>query len=93
LIAAMQVLYRLRELLPEPDGMVARIEFDGEPVPSSGDAPQIAGRYYGESYFAVAAGRFNKIMALADLEVEWNDESGLPPSRLLVRWQGNANRR
>jgi hypothetical protein len=93
LIATMQVLYRLREFQQGSDGVVARIEFDGEPVPSSGDAPQIEGRYYGESFFAVTAGRYNKIMALADLEVEWNDASGLPPSRLVVRWQGDAVRR
>ncbi len=92
LVAAVQVFYRLREFRQGPDGLVARIEFDGEPVPSTGDEPQIQGRYYGESYFAVTAGRYNKIMALADLEVEWNDASGLPPSRLLVRWQGDAVR-
>jgi hypothetical protein len=93
LIATMQVSYRLRELRRESEGVVARIEFDGEPVPSSGDAPQIGGRYYGESYFSVTAGRYDKIMALADIELEWNDASGLPPSRLMVRWQGDAVRR
>ncbi len=93
LTATMQVMYRLRELQQESDGVVARIEFDGEPLASSGDARQIEGRYYGESYFAVTAGRYNKVMALADLEVEWSDASGLPPSRLMVRWQGDAVRR
>jgi len=93
LIATVQVLYRLREFQQTPEGVVARIEFDGEPVPSTGDAPQVAGRYYGESFFAVDAGRYDKVMALADLEIEWSDASGLPPSRLMVRWQGNAIRR
>ncbi len=93
LIATVQVSYRLREFQSTPEGVIARIEFDGEPIPSAGDAPQVAGRYYGESFFAVGAGRYDKIMALADLEVEWNDASGLPPRRLIVRWQGNAIRR
>jgi len=87
------VRYRLREFQQGPEGMVARIEFDGEPLPASGGAHQTTGQYYGESYFSVSAGRYDKVMALADLEVEWHDPSGLPPGRWLVRWRGDVVRR
>jgi len=93
LTVIMQVRYRLRELERGPEGLVARIEFDGEPVPATGDAPETTGEYYGESYFSVSAGRYDKIMALANLEVEWHDPSGLPPGRWLVRWRGDVVRR
>jgi hypothetical protein len=93
LIVPVQVRYRLREFQEGPDGLVARIEFDGEPVPASDDAPKATGQYYGESYFSVTAGRYNRIMALANLEVEWHDPSGLPPGRWTVRWRGDVVRR
>ena len=93
LIVPVRVRYRLREFQEGPDGLVARIEFDGEPVPASDDAPKTTGQYYGESYFSVSAGRYNRMMALANLEVEWHDPSGLPPGRWTVRWRGDVVRR
>lgn len=93
LIVPVQVRYRLREFQEGSDGLVARIEFDGEPVPASGEAPKTTGQYYGESYFSVGAGRYNRIMALANLEVEWHDPSGLPPGHWIVRWRGDVVRR
>lgn len=93
LIVVVQVRYWLREFQQGPEGIVARIEFDGEPLHASDDAPKTTGQYYGESYFSVSAGRYDKVMALANLEVEWHDPSGLPPGRWLVRWRGDFVRR
>ena len=85
-MAPVQVTYRLRELSREPYGWIARIEFDGEPLPS--DSLKATGRYFGEAVFDAAAGRFDDVMALAELEVEWPlDPNGLPPSRSFVTWQ------
>jgi hypothetical protein len=92
LIATVQVTYRLREFREGIDGLIARIEFDGEPVPSGAEDAAITGRYFGESYFAVTQGRYNQVMARANLEVEWKDASGLPPSRSMVKWQGQITK-
>jgi hypothetical protein len=93
LVATVQVTYRLREFREAVGGPIARIEFDGEPVQSSAENATITGRYFGESYFAVTQGHYNRVMALANLEVEWKDTSGLPPSRSMVKWQGQITRR
>lgn len=93
LIATVEVTYRLREFQEAADGPIARIEFDGEPVQSSAESSAITGRYFGESYFAVTQGRYDRVMALANLEVEWKDASGLPPSRSIVEWQAQITRR
>jgi len=87
-VAAVQVTYRLREIQTGPDGTYARIEFDGEPVSGGGDADvQVSGRYFGESVFAVDRGRYERLMAIANFEIEWEDTSGLPPSRSFIDWE------
>lgn len=93
LTVVIRVTYRLREIQVEPEGLVARIEFDGEPVHSSAAGARVLGRYFGDSRFAVNEGRYERMMALAKLEIEWEDTSGLPPSRSLVEWQGQFARR
>lgn len=92
LVATVQLGFRLREFQQGADGPIARIEFDGEPLAADTDGPKITGRYYGESYFSVERGRYDRIMARADLEVEWKDTSGLPPSRLIVQWEAQKVR-
>ena len=90
-LAPVDVTYRLRQVRREPEGLMARIEFDGAPATEEGlDA---SGRYFGEAIFAVEAGRFEELMALAEIEVAWpQSESGLPPSRSLSQWQGQITR-
>ena len=90
-LAPIGVTYRLRELVQDPSGLVARIEFDGAPV---ADAESVtSGRYFGEALFDVIAGHFVEIMAIAEAEAEWpEDPNGLPPSRSRVEWQGRASR-
>lgn len=90
-LTLLRVTYRLRELIVEPDGLYARIEFDGAPVPVEGfDAD---GRYFGEAMFDVTAGRFDDVVALASIEVEWPpNPEGLPPSHSLTEWRGSVTR-
>lgn len=88
-----RVGYRLQSLEDEPDGLRARIEFDGQPLNLDDEAVEISGSYFGESLFAVGPGRYERVMALANLEIAWPvDESGLPPSRSIVEWRAELNR-
>lgn len=88
-----RVNYRLRALEDEPDGLRARIEFDGQPLTMGDRAVEVSGSYFGESLFAVGTGRYERVMAVADLEIAWPvDESGLPPSRSIVEWRAELNR-
>jgi hypothetical protein len=91
--ATVRVTFRLRELRQEPEGVYARIEFDGEPIRTSDSDIEIQGRYFGDSVFDVTRGRYDRMLALANLEVEWEDKSGLPPSRTLIEWQAQVARR
>ncbi len=90
---SVRVTHRLRELRSEAGGLKARIEFDGDAVSSGAGEPEVSGRYYGESVFAVAEGRYERVLALANLEVRWSETGGLPPSRTLLEWRGEATRR
>jgi hypothetical protein len=92
-VVPVRVAFRLRELNQGRDGMYARIEYDGEPVDSVGSATRMYGRYFGDSVFDVTHGRYDRMLAVAKLEVEWDDKSGLPPSRTLVEWQAQVIRR
>lgn len=92
-LVVMQVTYRLAELTVEIDGLKAHIEFDGEPVSITDDAGEVTGKYFGESVFSVNGGRYEQVMAIANLEVKWKDSSGLPPSRTVVEWRGQLTRR
>ncbi len=93
-LARIRVTYRLRDLEPGPEGMtVARIEFDGEPLPDPSSAARAYGRYFGESRFTVELGRYEMLMAIANLEIEWEDSSGLPPSRSIIEWEARVARR
>lgn len=88
-----RVKHYLRALEDEPDGLRARIEFDGEPVAPDSQIVEVSGAYFGESVFAVGPGRYERVMALANLEISWPmDESGLPPSRSIVEWRAELNR-
>ena len=90
-MAPVDVTYRLRQLRREPEGVIARIEFDGAPAETEDLAA--SGRYFGECMFAVDAGRFEELTALAEIEVEWPQaESGLPPSRSVAQWEGQITR-
>ncbi len=89
---AVHVAYRLRELRDEPGGLKARIEFDGEAFSSGTKDEAVSGRYFGESIFAVNEGRYEQLMALANLELNWKDTSGLPPNHSLVEWQAQVVR-
>ncbi|NIR45659.1 MAG: hypothetical protein GWN99_14765 [Gemmatimonadetes bacterium] len=91
--ALVQVTYRLAEVSREPDGVRARIEFDGEPVGVSIGVRTVSGEYFGESVFSVSGGYYEEMMALANLEVNWEDTSGLPPSRTVIEWRGQLIRR
>jgi hypothetical protein len=90
---AVRVTSRLREIRTEADGSKARIEFDGEAVSGAAGDVGASGRYYGESVFDIAGGRYDHLLALAELEVRWDGTGGLPPSRTLVEWRGEVNRR
>ena len=91
---AVRVTYRLRDLEPGPEGTtIARIEFDGEPVQDPASATKAYGRYFGESRFSVEKGRYDMVMVIANLEIEWEDTSGLPPSRSIVEWRAQVARR
>jgi hypothetical protein len=92
-LVVMRVTYRLAELTVEIDGLKAHIEFDGEPVSITDDAGEVTGKYFGESVFSVNGGRYEQVMAIANLEVKWTDSSGLPPSRTVVEWRGQLIRR
>jgi hypothetical protein len=93
-LTLVEVTYRLRDLEPGPEGAtVARIEFDGEPVQDPESATIPYGRYFGESRFSVERGRYDSLMAIAKLEIEWEDTSGLPPSRSIVEWGATVARR
>ncbi len=86
------VTYRLREIRDEPGGLKVRIEFDGEPFGSGTEDATASGRYFGESIFAVNEGRYEQVMALANLELNWKDTSGLPPNHSVIEWQTQVNR-
>ena len=88
-----EVSYRLTGLDMEPDGLKAHIEFDGEPVSISDDSGEVTGKYFGESVFSVSGGRYEQVLAIANLEVKWKDSSGLPPSRTVLEWRGELIRR
>ena len=90
---AVRVTSRLREIRSEADGPEVRIEYDGEAVSGGAGSAGVSGRYYGESLFAVAGGRYEHLLALAELEVRWAGTGGIPPSRTLVEWRGEVNRR
>jgi hypothetical protein len=91
-LALVRVSYSVREFVLGPGGPRVRIEFDGEPLNREGEAAEFSGRYYGESLFAVWQGRYERLMARAELEAKWADSSGLPPSRSVVDWQAEFNR-
>jgi hypothetical protein len=91
LVTPIQVTYRIRSIEREADGLYARIEFDGEPV-AGASGPRVKGNYFGESVFAVNSGRYERLMALANLEIPWEDSTGLPPSRILIEWRGEFTR-
>jgi hypothetical protein len=84
---AVHVNFRLRAFQSETGEAVARIEFDGEPVHGSLPDAKVAGRYYGETFFAVERGRYKQGLALANFEIEWENSGGLPPSRSIIEWQ------
>jgi len=86
------VVYHLARLENEAGRLVARIEFDGDAVGGTAGFAEVAGRYYGESVFAVDEGRYDRVMALAKLEVGWSDTSGLPPNHSVFEWQTELNR-
>jgi hypothetical protein len=86
------VVYRLARIDDEAGRLIARIEFDGDAVAGAAGAAEVAGRYYGESVFAVEEGRYDRVMALAKLEVRWSDSSGLPPNHSVYEWQTELNR-
>jgi len=92
--AVIQVTYRLRAIRPEADGPVAHIEFDGEVVGGGegGGEDGFSGRYFGEGFFSLERKSYDRVMALANLVLEWNDPSGLPPARLTVDWQAAMER-
>jgi hypothetical protein len=93
-LTAFRVTFRLRDLLPGSEGTtIARIEFDGEPVQDPTSATKAYGRYFGESRFSVEEGRYDMVMVIANLEVEWEDTSGLPPSRSIIEWRAQVARR
>ncbi len=87
-----QVTYRLREVRDGPDGSRVRIEFDGEPIGAATEDVTVSGRYFGESIFAVNEGRYEQLLALANLELGWKDTSGLPPNHSVIEWQARVNR-
>lgn len=92
-LTPIHVNYRLRELREEADGIIAHIEFDGEPVDEEeSDEAALRGRYFGESLFSPRDGRYEQVMAVANLELDWNDPTGLPPARLVVEWQAVMDR-
>jgi hypothetical protein len=87
-VVTMSVTYRLAELSGDPGGLRARIEFDGAPTGITDGSGEISGKYFGESVFSLGRGRYEQVMAIADLEVVWNDTGGLPPARTVVEWRG-----
>jgi hypothetical protein len=91
-LTPLRITYRLRAIERELGGWFARIEFDGEPIHGASGA-DVTGRYFGESVFAVNKGRYERAMALANLEMAWEDTTGLPPSRSLIEWRGEFSRR
>ncbi len=91
LVTPIQVTYHVRSIEQEADGLRARIEFDGKPVPM-GSGAAADGSYFGESVFDVDRGRYERLVALANLEIPWEDTSGLPPGRILVEWRGELSR-
>lgn len=88
-----EITYRLAEILVDERGPRARIEFDGKPTGLAAGDGQVTGEYYGECVFAIPSGRFDQMMAIANLEVTWEDSgTGLPPSQSLVHWNGSFTR-
>lgn len=87
-VVTMSVTYRLAELSGEPGGLRARIEFDGAPVSVTDGSGEVDGKYFGESIFSLGRGRYEQVMAIANLEVAWKDTGGLPPARTVVEWRG-----
>jgi hypothetical protein len=92
-LVVVEVSYRLTELQVEPGGVKAHIEFDGAPVRIGDDSGEVTGKYFGESVFSVDGGRYEQVMAIANLEIKWKDSSGLPPSRTILEWRGQLVRR
>lgn len=91
--AVISVAYRLQAIRQEADGPVAHIVFDGSPEEESeGESTGFNGRYFGESLFTPERGRYEQVMAVANLELAWDDPGGLPPARLVVEWQSVMNR-
>ncbi len=88
----MQVTYRLREVRDGRDGLRVRVEFDGEPIGAATQNATVSGRYFGESIFAVNEGRYEQLIALANLQLDWEDTSGLPPNHSVIEWQTRVNR-
>lgn len=88
----MQVTYLLREVRDGPDGLKVRIEFDGEPIGAATEDATVSGRYFGESIFAVNEGRYEQVIALANLQLNWKDTSGLPPNHSEIEWQTRVDR-
>ncbi len=88
-----EVAYRLRRVESDDRGLRARIEFDGRPVSLGSGSETVDGRYYGESIFSLPGGRYEQMMATAELEVSWPDAGGgLPPSRTVAEWQAVVTR-
>ena len=92
LMFPMTVTYRLVELSSAPEGLMARIEFDGIPVGRVEGVEEASGQYFGEAVFAVTGGRYERMSAGSRLEVKWSDSGGLPASSSHVEWQGGFQR-
>ncbi len=87
-----QVTYHLREVRDGPVGVRVRIEFDGKPSGAATQDVTVSGRYFGESIFAVNEGRYEQLLALANLQLTWKDTSGLPPNHSEIEWETRVNR-
>ncbi len=88
-----EITYRLAEITTDEHGPRARIEFGGVPGELASGGGRVTGEYYGECVFSIPFGRFDQMMAIANLEVDWNDSgSGLPPSRSLAHWNAAFTR-
>lgn len=81
------VSHLLRRLSEDREGLMAQIEFDGEPLDRVTGAEAVSGSYSGEGVFAVREGRYERMVVTSRLEVKWSDSGGLPPSSSLVEWE------
>jgi hypothetical protein len=85
--------YRLRRIVDEPDARFAHLTFDGRPIEPPQGASSASGIYTGEAVFAVHSGRFERLVARAEIEVGWPEsEAGLPSSHSGLEWQGSFGR-